>query len=114
MTGGPVEQFKAVAHPTRFAILQALAGAEYNVGEIESATSIGQPLLSQQLSVLRKAGLVTTRREAKLVYYRIDQHALDGLLAALHDLGALDTLPAQPFQARPVSTGGAAVFARIG
>jgi DNA-binding transcriptional ArsR family regulator len=114
MTGGPVEQFKAVAHPTRFAILQALAGAERNVGEIESATSIGQPLLSQQLSVLRKAGLVQTRRDAKLVYYRIEQHALDGLLAALHGLGAQNLLQAPPLRSRPDSTGGAAVFARIG
>jgi DNA-binding transcriptional ArsR family regulator len=114
MSDGPVEQFKAVAHPTRFAILQALGGAERNVGEIESATGIGQPLLSQQLSVLRKAGLVKTRRDAKLVYYRIDQHAVDGLLAALGGLAAeaIATPPAAP--SRPDSTGGAAVFARIG
>lgn len=114
MNDGPVEQFKALAHPTRFAILQALAGAERNVGEIESAAGIGQPLLSQQLSVLRKAGLVHTRREAKLVYYRIDRHTLDGLLGALHSLGAEETPPASVPGGQPQSTGGAAVFARIG
>ncbi len=114
MTQGPVDQFKALAHPTRFAILQALAGSERNVGEIEGATGIGQPLLSQQLSVLRKAGLVHTRRDAKLVYYRIDRHALEGMLAALRTLGAKEMPPASAAPARAVSTGGAAVFARIG
>ena len=67
----PIEELKAMAHPLRFRILQALGPGERNVGEIEAETNIGQPTLSQQLAVLRKAGLVSTRKEAKLVYYRV-------------------------------------------
>ena len=112
MAEAPVEWLKAMAHPARFAILTVLARTERNVGEIEGATAIAQPMLSQQLAVLRKAGLVLTRREAKLVYYRIDQQALAGLLAALRPLAGDDVPPLAP--ARPSATGGAAVFARIG
>lgn len=70
MAEAPIDLLKAIAHPLRYAILEALAGTERNVGQIEEATGIGQPTLSQQLSVLRGAGLVTTRREAKLVFYQ--------------------------------------------
>ncbi len=62
-----IEALKALAHPLRFRILTALAAGERNVGEIEQVTAISQPGLSQQLGVLRKAGLVDTRKEAKLV-----------------------------------------------
>ena len=129
-----ITQLKAIAHPTRFAILRALSAAERNVGEIEDATGIGQPLLSQQLSVLRKADLVQTRRAAKLVFYRIDPEALAGIaqvIAALagetgtasrHQLVSTPPVFPQPGPAKPASTksastkstGGAAVFARIG
>ncbi|WP_155647654.1 ArsR/SmtB family transcription factor, partial [Erythrobacter donghaensis] len=63
-----VEALKALAHPLRWRILRTLASGERNVGEIEQATGIGQPALSQQLGVLRKAGLVVTRKDAKLVF----------------------------------------------
>ena len=67
MTGDElVDALKAVAHPVRLRILQTLAGTERNVGEIDEAADIGQPTLSQQLAVLRNAGLVTTRKDAKL------------------------------------------------
>src|SRR3546814_20971713 len=66
-----IDQLKALAHPLRYAILEELDARERNVSEIEQATGIGQPTLSQQLAVLRKSGLVQPRRAAKLVYYRI-------------------------------------------
>lgn len=71
-----VEALKALAHPVRLRIMQALAGSERNVGEIDEAAAIGQPTLSQQLAVLRNAGLVRTRKDAKLVYYRVDDERL--------------------------------------
>ena len=72
MDDAAIERLKAIAHPARFSILNALRAGESNVGEIEAATGITQPALSQQLSVLRHAGLVSTRREAKLVFYTLD------------------------------------------
>ncbi|WP_246543803.1 ArsR/SmtB family transcription factor [Novosphingobium profundi] len=78
----PIELIKAIAHPLRYAILACVARGERNVGEIEAATGIGQPTLSQQLSVLRGAGLVSARREAKLVFYAVEPEALEQVCTA--------------------------------
>ena len=106
----PLEQLKALAHPLRYRILECLAGGELNVGEIETAADIGQPTLSQQLAVLRKAGLVDTRKEAKLVYYRIEPDLFAELMAALGQFVSPDALAAL-VAAKPVPS--AANFARL-
>jgi DNA-binding transcriptional ArsR family regulator len=110
-----IEALKALAHPLRWRILTMLATGERNVGEIEQATGISQPGLSQQLGVLRKAGLVDTRKDAKLVYYSLagEQHA--AVIEAMGVLGrrkpepAREPDPAGPRRASP----GAANFARL-
>lgn len=78
-----IEALKALAHPLRLRILTALTAGERNVGEIEQVTGIGQPGLSQQLGVLRKAGLVDTRKEAKLVFYCIAGGQIGAVTRAL-------------------------------
>ncbi len=88
-----IEALKALAHPLRWRILTTLAQGERNVGELEQATGIAQPGLSQQLGVLRKAGLVTTRKEAKLVFYTLARGELEGVTAAL---GAMTPAAASP------------------
>lgn len=66
------EVMRTLGHDTRLRlIVTLLAQGEKSVGEIEALTGIGQPGLSQQLGVLRKAELVQTRRVAKQVYWRI-------------------------------------------
>ena len=52
-------------------ILSRLLDGECTVSEIDEATGIGQPALSQQLAELRRAELVQGRRSAKQVYYRL-------------------------------------------
>ncbi|QZD86523.1 ArsR/SmtB family transcription factor [Qipengyuania psychrotolerans] len=84
-----VDALKALAHPVRLRIMRALTGVERNVGEIDETAEIGQPTLSQQLAVLRNAGLVTTRKDAKLVYYRIDEGRLAKVTAATGELGGM-------------------------
>ena len=83
-----IEELRAAAHPVRLRILDLLKGGELNVGEIETASGIGQPTLSQQLAILRKAGLVETRKEAKLVFYRRDESRLAALAKRLMAEGA--------------------------
>ena len=75
-----IEALKALAHPVRWRILTALTAGERNVGEIEAATGISQPGLSQQLGVLRKAGLVETRKDAKMVFYSLAEDQMVGTL----------------------------------
>lgn len=106
----PIEALKAIAHPVRLRILQALSDREYNVGEIEEASAIGQPALSQQLAVLRNAGLVLTRKEAKLVFYRIDVSRLSEVSALIGNLAGVQSDLAQ---AKRVPARGVANFARM-
>ncbi len=108
-----VDQFKAIAHPLRLRILETLAAGEHNVGEIEQSTAIGQPTLSQQLGVLRKAGLVETRKEAKLVFYRLAPQPIAALCATLHALAPATTSPLMTIVPSPSPAPGVANFARL-
>ncbi|WP_395329414.1 metalloregulator ArsR/SmtB family transcription factor [Novosphingobium sp. BL-8H] len=111
------ELLRALAHPLRLQILHAVRAAELSVGEIEEVTGIGQPGLSQQLAVLRKAELVTSQRTGKQVFYRVDGdrvRVLSGFLDGMAGLAAGTSQPAG-HQAEPAPTtkGGAAGFARV-
>ncbi|MFP4396092.1 MAG: ArsR/SmtB family transcription factor [Anaerolineales bacterium] len=63
--------FKALAHPKRMAILEQLQQGEQCVCEIEETLELRQAYVSQQLAVLREAGLVCFRRDGWNVLYRI-------------------------------------------
>ena len=80
------EKIRVFAQPQRLMILSYLLGGERGVAEIEKATGVGQPTLSQQLAELRRADLVVTRREAKLVYYRL---ASDNVVLCVRTLEAM-------------------------
>ncbi len=105
-----VDALKALAHPVRLRIMQALTGTERNVGEIDDAADIGQPTLSQQLAVLRNAGLVKTRKDAKLVYYRIDESKLAQVVSETAALGSSQN---SPVRSSKQPTPGVANFARL-
>jgi DNA-binding transcriptional ArsR family regulator len=59
---------------------------EKTVGELEKIVGLSQSALSQHLARLRKDGLVTTRRDAQAIYYRISNPAADKLLECLHGI----------------------------
>lgn len=65
------DKLKIYAQPQRLMILSCLLHGERNVAEIGEATGIGQPALSQQLAELRRAELVTTRKQARQVCYTL-------------------------------------------
>jgi DNA-binding transcriptional ArsR family regulator len=109
-----IEALKALAHPLRWRILAALAAGERNVGEIEQVTGIGQPALSQQLGVLRKAGLVATRKDAKLVFYAPASEQLANVTAAMAVLAPTSqSVSAISAPGRPAAAPGVANFARL-
>ncbi len=62
---------KGFAHESRLLILCCLVQREMSVSEPERALGIRQPALSPQLARLRAQNLVTTRREAKSIYYSL-------------------------------------------
>ena len=65
------EFFKVLSHPLRIRVLELLSEREYSVGELLREVQIEPSNLSQQLAVLRRAGLVTTRKEGSTVYYSL-------------------------------------------
>ena len=75
------ELFKALAHPARIRALEVLADGERSVGELTSLVGIEASHLSQQLAVLRRARLVTTRKDGARVMYAIRDPELVQLLA---------------------------------
>ncbi|MFB6719421.1 ArsR/SmtB family transcription factor [Kribbella sp. NPDC056345] len=77
---------KALASPTRQRIMLLFArGAELSVNEVADQAGVSQSAASQQLDLLRRGGVVTSRREGKAVLYRADKQ---GSAAALADLQA--------------------------
>lgn len=76
---------KSLSHPDRLLLLCQLTQGEYCVGELESLVGVGQPSLSQQLGILRKDKLVTTRREGKQIYYRIASDDAKAVLQLLYE-----------------------------
>jgi DNA-binding transcriptional ArsR family regulator len=77
---------KALSNPDRLLLLCQLSQGERNVSELESVLGIQQPTLSQQLAVLRREGLVETRREGKQIFYRISSPAALAVINTLYQL----------------------------
>ena len=76
------ELFRALAHPARIRALEILALGECSVGSLAEQVGLESSHLSQQLGVLRRAGLVTTRKDGSTVYYAIRDPQLIDLLAS--------------------------------
>jgi DNA-binding transcriptional ArsR family regulator len=75
---------RVLANPDRLLLLCHLAHQEACVSELETALDIHQPTLSQQLGVLREEGLVSTRREGRQIYYRIDSPQALAVMQSLY------------------------------
>lgn len=75
---------KALAHPARLAILEALRQGETCVCHLQALFGQRQAYLSQQLMALRAAGLVADRREGWNVYYRVIRPEIFAVLDALY------------------------------
>lgn len=74
------EFFKALAHPLRIKILNALRDGEVGVNELSSRLGVEQSTLSQQLAILRKSNIVEGRKEAQSVFYSVRDRAIFQLL----------------------------------
>ena len=117
------ERLRIYAQPQRLMILSRLLDGEHTVSEIDEATGIGQPALSQQLAELRRATIVKTRRASKRIFYRL---ADDNVMTCVRGIEAMFggdpntavALTSAPAEAAPVQLAsrprGAALFARIG
>ena len=83
---GVAALLKTLGNPDRLLLLCQLNQGECNVSELEALAGISQPTLSQQLTVLRNEGLVSTRREGKRNYYSVADEKVLVLLNTLYQL----------------------------
>jgi DNA-binding transcriptional ArsR family regulator len=72
--------FKALADPSRRAIFERLTRGEAAVKDLTAGFDISQPAVSQHLAALKSAGLVSQRRDGRVVYYRIEPNGLRPLI----------------------------------
>jgi DNA-binding transcriptional ArsR family regulator len=82
------EALKALAEPRRRAILRLVASDELAAGEIAVAFDVTRTAVSQHLTVLRNAGLLTERRDGTRRLYRARPEGLAGLRRFLDDMWA--------------------------
>lgn len=105
------EFLRALAHPMRLQILCCLMDGEHAVAAFESELGLKQPNLSQQLAMLREAGLVTTRREAKSIFYSLTDDRVRAVLTALR--AAFDGDPAAVRPPGPIRSAATPIAATL-
>lgn len=81
--------FKAFCDENRLQILGLLRGNELCAFQLQEALEIGQSTLSHHMKVLCESGIVTSRREGKWTYYRIDTEGSQQAVALVQQLTGL-------------------------
>lgn len=77
---------RALGNERRLMILCQLTEGERSVGELQAMVGLSQSALSQHLAVLREEGVVATRREAQVIWYRIADPAALKVVATLAEI----------------------------
>jgi DNA-binding transcriptional ArsR family regulator len=72
-------RLEALAHPVRLRLLRTLARGPHTTGELAHAWELSSPEVSRHLAVLRRAGLLTTRRQGRYVRYAVNVPDLTAL-----------------------------------
>jgi ArsR family transcriptional regulator len=78
--------FRALAHPTRIRILEALGGGARTVQELQQILGLEQPHVSQQLAVLRNRHIVSAQKAGITVRYALTDPLISNLLAVARDI----------------------------
>lgn len=80
------KMLKAISHEHRLLILCHLASGEKSVSQLEELLAVRQAAVSQQLARLRLEGLVATKRDGKMILYRLADRRAKRLLEVLYEL----------------------------
>ena len=81
---------KAISNPRRREILRLVWERELSAGQIAARFDVSWPAVSQNLNVLRRAGLLSERRDGARRLYRADREALGSLEVVLRDMWEQD------------------------
>lgn len=79
------EVYKALAHPTRRAILKLLRDGEMSAGDLASRFDASKPTMTGHFNTLREAGLVDVQRQGTTLIYRLNASVLEEALMELMD-----------------------------
>jgi DNA-binding transcriptional ArsR family regulator len=82
--------FRAIGPSTRLSILLAIGKGEACVCHLEAQLGLRQAYISQHLMALREAGLLSSRRDGRYVYYRLDD---ERLLVLIQTAAAIADIP---------------------
>ena len=74
-----IEAVKALSDEVRLEILNIIGHRELMVNEIADKTSVSRPTVSHHLQILKRAGIVTSRKEGKEMYYSVNMYTLTSL-----------------------------------
>ena len=80
------EFFRALAHPVRIRLLEVLGAGERTVQELQQALRLDQPLVSQQLAILRAKNVVTPRKVGTTVRYALGDPLIADLLRTAREI----------------------------
>jgi len=78
--------FRALAHPIRIRILETLGQGERSVQELQNALDLDQPVVSQQLAVLRAKNIVISRKVGTTVRYALSDPLITTLLSVAREI----------------------------
>jgi ArsR family transcriptional regulator, virulence genes transcriptional regulator len=84
--GEATRLLKALSNKSRLMVLCSLAQGELTVGQINERVPLSQSALSQHLAVLRRDGLVHTRRSAQTIYYSLAEGPAGRIIETLHSI----------------------------
>ncbi|MEY3037860.1 metalloregulator ArsR/SmtB family transcription factor [Marinobacterium sp. LSUCC0821] len=84
--GEAARLMKALANDSRLMILCYLDGKELSVSELNENLDLSQSALSQHLAVLRRDGLVKTRRDSQTIFYTLEGDRAQRIIATLHGM----------------------------
>lgn len=76
---------KAMSNESRLLILCHLAEDEMSVGELQSILNLSQSALSQHLALLRRMGVVSTRRSSQSIYYSLASEPAKAIMATMYE-----------------------------
>lgn len=77
---------KALAHPSRLLILDALGQEEMCVCDLTKLVGADQSTVSKHLSVLKSCGLVEDRKQGTMMFYRVKPRCLEGFFKCLESV----------------------------
>lgn len=103
-----MDQFVALADPTRRKIIESLSAGECSFGELADRFKMSRPAVSQHLKVLRDTGLVVARADAQRRIYRLNASGLeeiDAWLAKVRDFWSVHLDKLEQEMKRPARDG---------